>query len=288
MRKLNAQHQRQRRRRSRRWRRGVDAAAVAAAAMSSANASITAPAENFMAALRLAVEMLKEPAYPETEFDRIMTQRFKALENVADRAHPACGRNLATGTSARSERATSLYAPTREEQLAELQQGHPGRRARSSTTQFYGANYGVFAVVGPVDPAAVRRPRPSCSAAGIRRRPTSRLSRRSRRPRPINEKIETPDKANAQFEAGVRFKLSETRSGLSGDGAGGLHVRRADHVARLRPHPQPRRAELRRERAHHGPRGRRFGDAVRDREPEPGESGPKVEFSFMDELARSV
>jgi len=26
---------------------------------------------------------------------------------------------------------------------------------------------------------------------------------------PINQKIETPDKANAQFEAGVRFQMSE-------------------------------------------------------------------------------
>ena len=54
-----------------------------------------------------------------------------------------------------------------------------------------------------------RRPRRAAWAAGTRRRSTSRSSRRSRRSAPINEKIETPDKANAQFEAGVRFQLSQ-------------------------------------------------------------------------------
>ena len=43
--------------------------------------------------MRLAVEMLKEPAYPQDEFDRIKTQRMKALEAAADRADPAGGRD---------------------------------------------------------------------------------------------------------------------------------------------------------------------------------------------------
>src|SRR5204863_9424981 len=45
--------------------------------MSSATASVSAPAENFQAALKLAAEMLKEPAYPQDEFDRIKTQRLQ-------------------------------------------------------------------------------------------------------------------------------------------------------------------------------------------------------------------
>ena len=45
--------------------------------MASATASISAPAENFQAALKLAAEILKEPAYPQDEFDRIKTQRLQ-------------------------------------------------------------------------------------------------------------------------------------------------------------------------------------------------------------------
>ena len=39
--------------------------------ISSANASVSAPAANFPAALKLAVEMLREPAYADAEFDRM-------------------------------------------------------------------------------------------------------------------------------------------------------------------------------------------------------------------------
>ena len=48
--------------------------------VSSANANITAPAANFEAAMRLAVEMLKEPAIRRSDFDRIQQQRIKALD----------------------------------------------------------------------------------------------------------------------------------------------------------------------------------------------------------------
>ncbi len=44
---------------------------------------------------------------------------------------------------------------TREEQLAELKKVTLDD-AKKFHDQFYGANYGVFAVVGPVDPKAVQ------------------------------------------------------------------------------------------------------------------------------------
>ena len=41
--------------------------------LSSAGATITVKRENLASAMRLAVEMLREPAYPESEFDRMKT-----------------------------------------------------------------------------------------------------------------------------------------------------------------------------------------------------------------------
>ena len=78
---------------------GVEAAqagvavAAAAADVSSATASITAPAENFAAAAKIAVEILKEPAYPQDEFDRLRRSASKrstsADRSDADGAGPA-------------------------------------------------------------------------------------------------------------------------------------------------------------------------------------------------------
>ena len=53
---------------------------VVGAGLSGASATITVKPENLAAAMRLAVEMLREPAYPEAEFDRIKTQRVRGLE----------------------------------------------------------------------------------------------------------------------------------------------------------------------------------------------------------------
>jgi zinc protease len=132
--------------------------------VSSASASISAPASNFVAALRLAVEMLKEPAYPADEFDRVLTQRVKALENP-----PTEPTQLATETLTRHlspwVKGDALYNPTREEQLAELKKVALDD-VKKFHDQFYGANYGVFAVVGPV---VTGRWRPS---TGRSRRPT--------------------------------------------------------------------------------------------------------------------
>ena len=50
--------------------------------MSAVTASISAPAENFLTAVQLAAEILKEPAIRRSEFDRIKTQRLRALEEA--------------------------------------------------------------------------------------------------------------------------------------------------------------------------------------------------------------
>src|SRR5204863_8327398 len=92
--------------------------------LSSISASITAPADNFQAALKLAAEMLKEPAYPQDEFDRIKTQRLKALELTPTEPNQLAGDRLNRHLSpfAKSD---PQYSPTREGQIPELQKATP-------------------------------------------------------------------------------------------------------------------------------------------------------------------
>ena len=97
---------------------------------------------------------------------------------------------------------------TREEQLAELKKVTLDD-VKKFHDQFYGANYGVFAVVGPVDQAAVQKAAAELLGNWNTSMAYQRIAAASRQVAPINQKIETPDKANAQFEAGVRFQMSE-------------------------------------------------------------------------------
>jgi zinc protease len=175
--------------------------------VSSATASISAPAENFAAAVKIAAEILKEPLYPQDEFDRLKTQRLKALEVVpTDPTQMAQERlNRYLSPFAKTD---IQYSPTREEQKPDLEKLTLAD-ARRFHDQFYGATNGVFAVVGPVQPADMQK----LAADLLGTWNTAKVYKAAPTPfkamPAINEKIETPDKANAEFLAGERFQMSQ-------------------------------------------------------------------------------
>ncbi len=175
--------------------------------LSSITVSVEAPAKNFDAALRLALEILREPAYPETEFDQVKTQRLQALKNAPTEptqlAQEALQRHLSPYAKGDAQ-----YNPTREEQLAEMQKLTLDD-VRKFHDEFYGASHGVFAILGPFDQAAVLKTAAELLGSWTRPGPYQRLTGAYKSATAINEKIEAPDKANAQFEAGLRIPMSQ-------------------------------------------------------------------------------
>jgi zinc protease len=257
----------------------------AGAGISGANASVTAPAGNFISALRLAVEMLRDPAYPADDFERMLTQRTKALE-VA----PTEPTQLATETLQRHlspwTKGDALYNATREEQFAQLRTVTLDD-VKKFHDQFYGANYGVFAVVGAVDQAAVRKAAEELLGSWNTPMTYKPIAAQYKKAAPINQKIETPDKANAQFEAGVRFAMSDEDPDyaamvLAGYMFGGPITSRVSDRIRNRE-------------------GLSYGANARVAIPTEGNAamlsgtvslnpvnGPKVEACFRDELAKAL
>jgi zinc protease len=176
--------------------------------LANATASISVPAANFEAALRLAVEICKEPLFPTDEFDRMKATRLKTLAEAptepSQLAQEALQRRLSPFT-----KSDALYSPTREEQLAELDKLTLDD-VKKFHAQFYGAKGGEFAVLGPVEPAAVNKL--ATELLGNWNSPATyqRLIGKYKAVGPIDQKIETPDKANAEFEVGLRFQMSDT------------------------------------------------------------------------------
>ena len=266
--------------------RGGGAAGFGGGGVSSASANITAPRATFPAAMRLAVEMLKEPAYPEAEFDRMLSQRVKALENVPTEPTQLAAETLQRHLSPWSQ-GDVLYTATREEQLARNEEGHAGRCEEVPRPVLRRELRGVRGGRPGGAGGSARSSPPSCSATGIRHGHTSRSWLLTKRSAPINRKIETPDKANAQFEAGVRFQLSENDPDypamlLAGYMFGGPITSRVSDRIRNRE-------------------GLSYGANARVAVPAEGDSamlsgtvslnpvnGPKVEFSFKDELAKTL
>lgn len=253
--------------------------------VNTAAASIVAPAANFIAAMRLAAEMLREPAYAQTEFDRVLQPRIKALENA--QTEPT---QLATETLSRHlspwKNGDVLYNQTREDQLAGIRNVTLDD-VKQFHDQFYGANYGVFAVVGPVDQAAVKAAAGELLGNWNTAMAYKPIVAAFQPVTSMNQKIETPDKANAQFEAGVRVKLSQNDPEyaamvLAGYMFGGPITSHVSDRIRNRE-------------------GLSYGANARIAVPVEGDSallsgtvslnpvnGPKVEFSFKDELVRTL
>jgi zinc protease len=266
-------------------RGGRGVALPGGAGVSGASATIVAPAPNFAAALRLACEILRDPAYPEAEFDRIRQQRIRSLDNPPTEPTQLAAESLQRHLSPWSK-GDVLYSPTREEQIEELK-ALTLADVRKFHDQFYGANSGIFAVIGPVDPATVR----SAAAEMLGKWNTSMayqpIAASFRPAAPVNLKIETPDKANAQFEAGLRFRLSDTDPDypamvLAGYMFGGPITSRVSDRIRNRE-------------------GLSYGANARVNVPSEGDAsllsatvslnsinGPKVEASFRDELMRTL
>jgi zinc protease len=176
--------------------------------LSSATANISAPAENFAAAVKLAVEILKSPGYPQAEFDRVKTQRLKALDVAPTDPTQLASERLNRYLSPFAKTDTQ-YSPTREEQAPELRNVTVAS-ARAFHDQFYGANYGVFAVVGPVAAPEVQKLAADLLGTWNTTKAYKPLTTPFKSLPAINEKIETPDKANAEFLAGERFRMSQT------------------------------------------------------------------------------
>jgi zinc protease len=251
----------------------------------SASANITAPPENFVAAMRLAVEMLKEPAYPQADFERISTQRIKILELV-----PTEPTQLAAETLQRQltpwSKGDVLYPARREDQLAEMKKLSLAD-VKKFHDQYYGANYGVFAVIGPVDAEAIRKAAAELLGTWNTAMAYKPIVSRFRKTEPVNTKIDTPDKANAQFEAGIRMQLSENDPDypamlLAGYMFGGPITSRVSDRIRNRE-------------------GLSYGANARISVPTEGDAamlsgtvslnpvnGPKVEASFRDELVKTL
>jgi zinc protease len=251
----------------------------------SVNASVSAPAENFVAALGLAVEMLKDPVYSEADFDRALQQRIRALE--APQTEPT---QLATEVLSKHlspySKGDLLYTGTREEQAAELKKVKI-EDVRKFHDQFYGANYGVLAVVGPADQAAIQKAAADLLGGWNTAMAYKQTVAHYKKTEAINEKIETPDKANAQFEAGLRFAMAESDPDypamlVAGYMFGGPITSHISDRIRNRE-------------------GLSYGANARVAIPNEGDAaelsgtvslnpmnGPKVEFSFVDELKKTV
>ncbi len=170
-------------------------------------ASVTTTRDNLLPALQLVAEILKQPVFPESEFDEAKRAQLAGIE--ASRSEPTA---LAITEYQRRmspyPKGHPLYTGTFDEDIAELQ-ALTIDQVKAVYTEMVGASYGDIAVVGDFDRAAVEAFAAEQFGNWRSPRPFARLERRFFDVPQFNESIETPDKANAFFVAGQNLRIRD-------------------------------------------------------------------------------
>ena len=162
------------------------------------------------AVLELAIEVLREPAFPEGELRTLRDSMLAGLEASRGEPQAITQRAFARHFASHYARDDVRYVPTLEEEI-EFARGVTVAPLREFHSDFYGASHAEVAVVGDFDVDEVRQliterldgwesPKPFADV--LNPYPAAPIE-------PVNEIFETPDKENAVFLAGMLIRMTD-------------------------------------------------------------------------------
>jgi zinc protease len=179
----------------------------ASVSVSGEGASIEVRREHLPAALRLVAEVLREPAFPASEFEEMKRAAITGAEaqrtDPSARAAEGLSRHLAVYPKGHPN-----YTPTVEERV-QLLKAAKLEDALACYRELYGATGAEFVAVGEVDPDEILPLVDQLFGQWKSARPFVRVPNRYfDRPAAVREVL-TPDKANAVLRAGQNLKLRD-------------------------------------------------------------------------------
>lgn len=171
-------------------------------------AQIDTQRPQFADALKLVAEVLREPAFPESEFAELKRSAITSTE--AQRSDPGSiaaermGRHLSP-----YPKGHWLYPMSLEERIASLTQATLDD-VRACHSAFFGATGAEFAAVGDFDPEAVMKQVEALFGQWKSPAPYERIRARHFDVPGVDAEIRTPDKANAVLRIGANLKLRDS------------------------------------------------------------------------------
>jgi zinc protease len=250
-----------------------------------ASAGVETIEANIEGALRLAAELLREPSFPENEFDQVRQQRIAGIES--GKSEPTMLASIEFSRHLNPYPRNDIrYVGTPDEQIEDLKKVTLDE-VRNFHKQFYGASVGEFVISGQFDPAKIEKL--ASELFGSWKSPSryERVVSRYQKIEPIDQKIETPDKQNAVFLAGYIVKMTDDDPDypamvlanyiLGGSGGSRLFQRIRDKEGLSYGVGSGFNAPTKDDNATF------VANAISN-----PQNAPKVEVSFKDELARTV
>lgn len=170
--------------------------------------SIDTTAENLVPAIRLAVQIARDPLFPESDFEQIRTQQMNTIDR--GRTDPArLASEALQGNLSPFPRSDVRHQRTIDEQIEDLKNLKLDD-VKAFYRKFSGASVGEMVVVGKFTVDDVRKAAEETLGAWKSSSPYARVATKYVPVTPINLKIETPDKENTQWSAGLRLQMSDT------------------------------------------------------------------------------
>ncbi len=198
--------------------------------------SVETRKEHMSAALAMLREMLREPSFPDDQFETMRTEQVAQLES--SRSEPQMlAMNAMMQANNPWEKDDPRYNPTLDESIAELKAAVTAP-VRQLHAEMLGASHGQVAVVGDFDPATISGELENVFAGWKSPQSYARVATPFTEPASVEPiRINTPDKASALYVAAqvlpIRDDADDYEALLIGNyilGGGPLSSRLADRV----------------------------------------------------------
>jgi zinc protease len=159
------------------------------------------------AALRLAAEVLREPAFPGSEFATLKQETLAAIEE--EKSRPESVGSTAFWRHLTPYPADDIrYVATPDEQIAQVK-AVTLDDVRAFHRDFFGASAAQLALVGDFDPAEIKALSEELFGNWTSVKPFERLVNAPKDVTPDHISIETPDKSNALMLLGMTFAMRD-------------------------------------------------------------------------------
>lgn len=162
---------------------------------------------NLLPTLRLVGEVLHEPSFDPKEFELLRTEGMAGLEQ--NKSEPSFLASIAAQRILNPwPKGHPLYTGTVDEQIADLKAVTVGD-VKKVYTDLVGASYGDMAMSGDFDRDSVTKVLQEIVGTWKSPKPFARLKRKAFDVASTTEQIETPDKANSFYAAGVNIPVRD-------------------------------------------------------------------------------
>lgn len=172
------------------------------------SASVQTTKENLPKVLDLVAEVLKEPAFPENEFENLRQAQLAAMEGQKSEPQALAMIELQR-KMAPYAKGDVRYVDTIDESIADLKAAKLDD-LKAFYKDFYGASNGEVVIIGDFEPEATQQQLSRLFNEWKSPKPYTRVAKSYKAIPAEGKAIETPDKANAMWVAGLPVQMKDT------------------------------------------------------------------------------